>query len=382
MTRRCVSPWRWLGPMLGAIALTGCGGGSRGDEDDGATAPGTLQLSAAAQNANEAAGAVTITVTRAGGNDGAVSVALTTTAGTAIPAQDFTSVTTTVAFAAGDSSAKTVDIAITNDALAESPEVFTVTLSAASAGASVGTPASATITIHDDDTTTSGRSLNDTGVTTCANGVNNAVACNDAAAGTDQFPEQDAQHGRDVSDSDAGDGRAGFSFTKLDLSGAPLADQTQSFSVAPWACVRDNVTGLTWEVKTDDDSLRDKDWTFTWYTSTGIDDGHEGFAAGGRCLDPDTCDTEKYVTAVNSALLCGRADWRLPAREELLSLADYGATPAIAASHFPDVAVAPYWSSTSAGDTAGAVDFAAGETVLAPKHELQAVRVVSGNRSR
>jgi hypothetical protein len=266
--------------------------------------------------------------------------------------------------------------------LAESAETFTVTLSSASGGASVGTPASATITIQDDDTTTSGRSLNDTGVTTCSNGVNNAVACNDAAAGTDQFPEQDAQHGRDVSDSDAGDGRAGFSFTKLDVSGAPLADQTQSFSVAPWACVRDNVTGLTWEVKTDDDGLRDKDWTFTWYTSTGIDDGHEGFAAGGRCLDPDTCDTEKYVTAVNNALVCGRADWRLPAREELLSLADYGATPTIVASHFPDVAVAPYWSSTSAGDAAGAVDFTDGEAVLAPKHELQAVRVVSGDRSR
>jgi hypothetical protein len=380
MTRRCVSPW--LGPILSVIALMGCGGGSGGDEGDGAMAPGTLQLAAATQNANEAAGAITITVTRAGGSTGAVSATLATATGTAVAGQDFSAVTTTVAFAAGDASAKTVSVPITNDVLAESAETFTVTLSSASGGASVGTPASATITIQDDDTTTSGRSLNDTGVTTCSNGVNNAVACNDAAAGTDQFPEQDAQHGRDVSDSDAGDGRAGFSFTKLDVSGAPLADQTQSFSVAPWACVRDNVTGLTWEVKTDDDGLRDKDWTFTWYTSTGIDDGHEGFAAGGRCLDPDTCDTEKYVTAVNNALVCGRADWRLPAREELLSLADYGATPTIVASHFPDVAVAPYWSSTSAGDAAGAVDFTDGEAVLAPKHELQAVRVVSGNRSR
>jgi hypothetical protein len=31
--------------------------------------------------------------------------------------------------------------------------------------------------------------------------------------------------------------------------------------------VRDNVTGLVWEVKTADGGLRDQKWSYTWYDS-------------------------------------------------------------------------------------------------------------------
>jgi hypothetical protein len=113
-------------------------------------------------------------------------------------------------------------------------------------------------------------------------------------------------------------------------------------------------------MKTDDDGLRDRDWTYSWYNSTGIDDGgDEGMPARGACVDPSLCDTEKYAAAVNDAAVCGRSDWRLPTRAELLSLVDHGAStqPLAVDSYFPDLGVVAYWSSSSAGDEAFNVDF-------------------------
>src|SRR5262245_37316990 len=80
-------------------------------------------------------------------------------------------------------------------------------------------------------------------------------------------------------------GHRGFAFTKVDAAGEPLADQTQPYATEPWDCVRDEVTALVWEIKTDDGGLRDKDWTYTWYNSTGINDGGSpGASAGGTCV--------------------------------------------------------------------------------------------------
>jgi hypothetical protein len=99
----------------------------------------------------ESAGAVGVIVTRAGGTRGAVAVTLTTVAGTASAGSDFAATTTAVAFAAGDASAKTVMIRLGDDDVHEANETFTVRLTAASGGATLGSPASATITIIDDD---------------------------------------------------------------------------------------------------------------------------------------------------------------------------------------------------------------------------------------
>jgi hypothetical protein len=51
-----------------------------------------------------------------------------------------------------------------------------------------------------------------------------------------------------------------LSYTKMDASGNDLPASASS-----WAMVRDNVTKLVWEVKTDDGSIRDKDNKYTWY---------------------------------------------------------------------------------------------------------------------
>ncbi|MCP3952026.1 MAG: hypothetical protein GY697_07375, partial [Desulfobacterales bacterium] len=60
---------------------------------------------------------------------------------------------------------------------------------------------------------------------------------------------QDCDQGRDASNNNNSDGHAGFSFTKLDANGNPLVDQSIDYATTPWSCVKDNVTGLVWEVK-------------------------------------------------------------------------------------------------------------------------------------
>ena len=56
--------------------------------------------------------------------------------------------------------------------------------------------------------------------------------------------------------------------TKLDDQGKPLP-----IYAATWACVKDNATGLIWEEKTNDQGLRDKEWTYTWHDSDANNNG-------------------------------------------------------------------------------------------------------------
>lgn len=195
---------------------------------------------------------------------------------------------------------------------------------------------------------TAAAGLNDTGITQCADATQNNLFCPQPS-----FPSQDADAGRDAQTglTKVGGGSAGFDFTKLDSTGAPLDP-----GAATWDCVRDNVTGLIWEVKTDDGGLRDKDWTYTWCNNTG---GANGGSAGvcdtdsgvgsDACANNARCDTEKFVTDVNALnpKLCGYADWRMPTVEELHGIADYsGVSPAIDAIYFPRTSIWWYWSAS------------------------------------
>ena len=99
----------------------------------------------------ENGGSATITVTRTGGSAGAVGVTLTTSNGTATAPADYTAVTQTVSFAAGDTANKTVNIPIVDDALVEGNETVNVALSAPTGGATLGTPSTAVLTITDND---------------------------------------------------------------------------------------------------------------------------------------------------------------------------------------------------------------------------------------
>lgn len=159
--------------------------------------------------------------------------------------------------------------------------------------------------------------LNDTGTVYCANLDNNGLTCP-----VDGLSGQDAEHGRDVTHNDDSDGHAGFSFTKLDADGIPLPASARN-----WSCVKDNVTGLVWEMKTNDGGLHDSGHTYTWYNTDDSKNGggvavREGKANGGDCTESD-CDTQGYVQAVNVQGLCGANSWRLPTREELRSIVYY-----------------------------------------------------------
>jgi hypothetical protein len=113
--------------------------------------PGTLQLSTAAYTVAEGGTNATITVTRTGGSDGAVSARLATSNGTATAGSDYTATDVIVNFAAGDAANKTVNVPITQDATDEPDETVTLSLSAPTGGATLGATPNATLTITDDD---------------------------------------------------------------------------------------------------------------------------------------------------------------------------------------------------------------------------------------
>jgi hypothetical protein len=188
--------------------------------------------------------------------------------------------------------------------------------------------------------------LNDSGIDWCADGDSNFLDC--PVAG---YEGQDGDWGRDAAARDvglvkSGDGVAGFDFTKVGSDGQDLPSDAAS-----WACVRDNHTGLTWEVKANDGGLHDRDWTYSWYNPDAASNGgNAGTAAGGNCggTVPDGCDTEKFVAEINLQGLCGHHDWQLPSAEQLQSISHLGAYPGVPldADYFPNEL--GYWAHWSA----------------------------------
>lgn len=116
--------------------------------------PGTIQLTASAVNVNENGVSVTITATRTGGADGAVSVSYATSPGTAASPADYAAAVGTLDWANQDSASKSFQVTIVNDTLDEPDETFTATLSNPTGGAALGAVTSEIVTILDDDAVT------------------------------------------------------------------------------------------------------------------------------------------------------------------------------------------------------------------------------------
>src|SRR5262249_26871872 len=114
-------------------------------------ANGKFQFSSTGYTVNEGAGTATITVTRSGGSDGAVSVVFGASGGTATAGLDFTAGSGTLTWAAGGSSSKTFTVPTPAGSLVEGNETVVLALSNPPGGATLGT-ASATLTITDNDT--------------------------------------------------------------------------------------------------------------------------------------------------------------------------------------------------------------------------------------
>lgn len=227
--------------------------------------------------------------------------------------------------------------------------------------------------------------LNDTGITTWGDyATGNALSSSPAG-----YPGQDADFGRDAKARagtliKVGGGSAGFDFTKLDSNGNALAA-----NVATWSCVRDNVTGLIWEVKTDDGGLRDKDHTYSWYnpdpaTNGGSAGAQDSTYFGGNCYGGISCNTAGYMASVNAVGLCGASDWRLPTVEELLSIVDNSNSfPAIDVNYFPNTISSGFWSSSplaGRSDYAWVIGFDAGGVTGEGKDISDYLRLVHGGQ--
>lgn len=227
--------------------------------------------------------------------------------------------------------------------------------------------------------------INDTGILW---GGDYPVGNNENCTG-DTVQMQDCYQGRDLTHNDDTDGVAGFDYTKISQEGVEI-----SFDATEWDCVKDDVTGLIWEVKkggngiVGDEGSHDADDLYDWYNedpssnggSVGFDNDDGAVCAGYDETDQSTyCNTQAYVGRINAEGYCGYSDWRIPTRKELLSLVNYGASgQSINTEVFPHGGVF-VWSSTPFAvnpNSAWGVSFGGGNSFGLDKRNAQRVRLV------
>jgi hypothetical protein len=135
------------GRAITATATDPNGNTSEFSAGDETAATGSAQFIFSVFQVIEDVGLATITVVRAGGSTGNLSVNYATADGSAIAGQDYTSTSGTLNFGNGETN-KTFQIPILNDAATEPDETFTVSLNAANVEA-VGSLNTMVITVQD-----------------------------------------------------------------------------------------------------------------------------------------------------------------------------------------------------------------------------------------
>jgi hypothetical protein len=113
-------------------------------------------------------------------------------------------------------------------------------------------------------------------------------------------------------------------FTKLDSRARELPHDADA-----WAMVRDNTTGLIWEVKTTDRSIHDNEAGYNW--------------AGAH---------DVFIARLNEMRFGTFSDWRLPTTDELRTIRMKGAEPYINQDFFPNTVPSNYmsWRKCGSGD--------------------------------
>jgi hypothetical protein len=161
------------------------------------------------------------------------------------------------------------------------------------------------------------------------------------------------------------------SYTKLDEDGYELSDLATD-----WAIVRDNVTGLMWELKSDDGSVHDRDNKYTWYDSNPETNGGDEGTPG------DGTDTEDFIDTLNAEKFGGFSDWRLPTLKELSSIVNLGnINPAINKEYFAHSHSSYYYTSTSDAETPAnvwCIYFGHAQDYIVSKSNAYYVRAVRG----
>lgn len=166
-----------------------------------------------------------------------------------------------------------------------------------------------TLTVSASPVVTGLSQLTDTGITTnqCyAAGSDVLVSCTSAAA-IALNDKQDGMIGRDVTSTDSTDGLLGASYTAIGTD-----------------CIKDNLTSLVWQRASS--------------TLTQLPGNSENTEA------------QSFASTANTIALCGfSSGWRVPTRQELQSLLNYGASNSIFAvdmNWFSQTRSASYLSST------------------------------------
>lgn len=122
---------------------------------------------------------------------------------------------------------------------------------------------------------------------------------------------------------------AADTFSRLDAKG--------NITTKKSACIKDNASGLVWELKAAGDSIRGKDKTFRW--------GGKGADIKEKTIAFD--DWSALVADANKTALCGFKDWRVPHIDELKHLYSQQTDADVATTYFPDTLPLPYWSVSS-----------------------------------
>lgn len=191
-------------------------------------------------------------------------------------------------------------------------------------------------------------------------------------------------------------------FQKVSKHGTLLRD-----SAAVWSCVYDHSTKLTWEVKTEDLTLHDKNFEFRW------GGGSSNPLALGKYLGsnqretnnkeiPPTLSFNDWNPLVDLSVrneLCGLDDWRIPDLHELSTIVkcrdgasydlDIGCgsvavdVPAIDLEYFPNSYAESYWTTSLVGlhpgfNHAWAIHFSNGSDLPKYRGTYLLVRLVSG----
>lgn len=339
--------------------------------------------------------------------------------GLATVSQDYTVVSSSPVTVPAGSDEVDIDLNFLPDSLPEGGESVIVQLLSPS-NAELGDVNKFTIMIPGDV------GLNDTGVTTWFDGINF-----DSTTDNSQYPGQDAEFGRDAMAYAQFDGHAAFSFTKLDSAGNALPSNAATF-----CCVKDNRTGLVWEVKQgvqllptvtgdalaaeinqhlmDDtypyvpshNNWQASNYKYYWYNTDDNTNGGADGATGDRVVKSShpisadcayewndspsynsrstRCNTQIYADGLNEVAICGFKDWRLPEIGEMTSIQNYRGTTEFGPGeedYFPNTAAGNYITATPSADGEGAawcMDTVKGQVKLCNKQQANHVRMVRG----
>jgi hypothetical protein len=178
------------------------------------------------------------------------------------------------------------------------------------------------------------------------------------------------------------------SYTKLDKHGNDLPTNAEE-----WFMVRDNMTGLIWEIKQALDGVED------YSNPHDADNKYNWEATSWTYPFTENNDIERFLRQINDSNFGGFSDWRLPSIQEFASLAKlstltYNYYEDIYISNFTYIEIiyfrknfyAFYWSSTPfAGDNYShiwGINFIEGENSCRNDTLFHRVRAVRGRQCR